>query len=318
MSLSFKEMVKGINPKFLDFYRLETLQVNLGDMCNQHCMHCHIDAGPKAGKIMSKEVMEEIIRFLRDHKGHILDITGGCPELNPNFRFFIDEVHRLTSRLMIRTNLTILVEKETDWIPQWYRERQIVVMASLPCYTKENVDKQRGDGVFEKSIKALKRLNELGYGDSYELNLVYNPGGDFLPGSQKKLELEYKKELFDNYGIIFNNLLTITNAPLGRFKNYLKACGQFEQYTNLLVDNFNPESAESIMCRRLISVDWQGILYNCDFNQAAGLPIRDKTGKILGINDIKEAIQRKFEIVTAKHCYCCTAGAGSSCTGVLV
>jgi len=318
MIVDFREKIKNINPKLLSFDKLETLQVNLGNMCNQHCEHCHIDAGPAGNKIMNKEVMEKIIKFLRNQKGPTLDITGGCPELNPNFKFFIEETRGLTSRLMVRTNLTIFLERGMDWIPQWYKEHQIVLIASLPCYTEENVDKQRGNGAFEKSIKALKKLNELGYGDSLELNLVYNPGGDFLPGLQKELEMDYKKQLFENYGIIFNNLFTITNAPLGRFKNYLKANGQIEEYINLLADNFNPDAAANIMCRTLISIDWQGILYNCDFNQAAGLPIRNKARKILEIDDIQYAIQNGHEIVTDGHCYCCTAGSGSSCTGVLV
>ena len=219
---------------------------------------------------------------------------------------------------MVRTNLTILLEEGKDWIPQWYRDNQVVVMASMPCYTKENVDKQRGNGVYEKSIKVLKRLNELGYGDSLELNLVYNPGGAFLPGPQKELEMDYKRELSQNHGLRFHNLFTITNAPIGRFKNYLKANGLLEQYTELLADNFNPDAVRNIMCRTLISVDWQGILYNCDFNLALGLPIRNKAGKILKIDDIQDAIQSGNEIAVAEHCYSCTAGAGSSCTGVLV
>jgi len=318
MIADIEERIKKLNPNFLCSSKLETLQVNLGNMCNQHCKHCHIGASPAGSKIMSREVMEEIIDFLQNQKGLILDITGGSPELHPNFRFFIEETHKLTSRLMVRTNLTIFFEKGMYWIPRWYRNHRVVLIASLPCYTQENVDKQRGNGVFEKSIKALRKLNQLGYGDCLELNLVYNPGGDFLPGPQRDLETDYKKQLFKNHGIRFDSLFTITNAPLGRFKDYLKANGRLERYIRLLANNFNPDAASNIMCRALISVDWQGVLYNCDFNLAAGLPIRDRTGKTLGIDRIQEAIQGGYETVVAEHCYSCIAGAGSSCTGVLI
>ncbi|MBA7466752.1 hypothetical protein ES707_01942 [subsurface metagenome] len=317
MVYDFKKTMENINPESLRFSKLETLQVNLGNMCNQCCMHCHIDAKPTGNKIMRKEVMKKIINFIRDHKGIVLDITGGSPELNPNFKFFISETYGLVSRVMVRTNLTVFLEKSMDSIPRWYRDHGVIVIASMPCYTEENVRKQRGKGVFEKSIKALKKLNELGYGKSLELNLVYNPGADFLPASQKQLETDYKKQLFENYGIIFNNLFTLTNVPLGRFRSYLKANGRLKLYIKLLADNFNPEAAQNIMCRTLVSVDWQGILYNCDFNQAAGLPIRDRFGKIVEIDNIQEAIQSGQDIVTSEHCYCCTAGAGSSCTGAL-
>ena len=310
--------MKNLNPKLLCFNKLETLQVNMGNVCNQHCKHCHVGASPTGSKIMSKEVMEEIIDFLRNQKGLILDITGGAPELHPNLRFFIEETGKLTSRLMVRTNLTIFFEKGMDWIPQWYRDHQVTIIASLPCYTRQNVDKQRGTGVFEKSVEALRKLNELGYGDSVELNLVYNPGGDFLPGSQKELETDYKKQLFKNHGIKFHRLFTLTNTPLGRFKDYLEANGRLERYMRLLANNFNPDTASNVMCRTLIGVDWQGILYNCDFNLAAGLPIRDRAGKILEIDHVQDTIQSGYEIVVAEHCYSCTAGAGSSCTGVLI
>jgi radical SAM/Cys-rich protein len=318
MVIDFKERVERIDPKVLSFDKLKTLQVNLGNICNQCCQHCHIEANPAGNKIMRRDVMKKIINFLRNQGSITLDITGGCPELHPDFKFFVEETRRLASRLLVRTNLTILLEKEKNWIPQWYKDNQVVVIASLPCYTKENVDNQRGEGVYAKSIKALKILNELGYGDSLELNLVYNPGGNFLPGSQRELENDYKRELSQNYGLRFHSLFTITNAPIGRFKNYLKANGLLEQYTRLLTDSFNPGAVRNIMCRTLVSVDWQGLLYNCDFNQALGLPVKNKTGKILEIDNIEEAIQGGTEIVVAEHCYSCTAGEGSSCTGVLV
>ncbi len=310
----FKKIVEDVNSEFLQFKELETLQVNLGNRCNQRCAHCHLKASPEGSNIMSRNVMEKIIHFLKNQRRLILDITGGSPELNPNFKFFLESAH--VSRLMVRTNLTALLEEGMEWIPEWYKNHKVVVIASLPCYTEENVNKQRGNGVFKKSIGVLKRLNELEYGGSLELNLVYNPGGDFLPGAQQELEKAYKEQLYENYGITFTNLFTITNAPLGRFKNYLIANGKLEQYMKLLTDNFNPQAAANIMCRTLISVDYRGHLYNCDFNQVLELPIRNRDGRIMTIDDI-EAIRKGDEIVMAEHCYCCTAGAGSSCTGAL-
>lgn len=314
----FRNRVEGVDSRFLSFDKLKTLQVNLGNVCNQSCQHCHVGASPSGNRVMSPNVMGKIVNLLRNQESVALDITGGCPELHPDFKVFVEETRGLTSRIMVRTNLTVLLEEGKNWIPQWYKDNNVVVIASLPCYTKENVDRQRGDGVYEKSIEALKRLNELGYGGSLELDLVYNPGGPSLPGSQRELETDYKRELFKNHGLRFHNLFTITNAPIGQFRNHLEANGLLEQYTRLLADSFNPGAAASLMCRSLISVDWQGVLYNCDFNQALGLPIRNGTGRILTIDDAPEAIQRGHEITVAEHCYCCTAGAGSSCTGTLV
>jgi radical SAM/Cys-rich protein len=314
----FEEKIRKINPDFLCFDKFITLQVNLGNICNQSCELCHLAAGPAGKSIMNEEVMEKIIMLLNHHSGLILDITGGCPELNPYFKSFVEKSCGLVSRLMVRTNLTILTEQDMAWVPEWYSRHQVVLMGSLPCYTEENVDRQRGNGVFKKSIDALRKLNELGYGSSLELNLIYNPACDSLPGSQKMLEDNYREKLFEDYGIRFNNLFTITNAPLGRFRSYLESSGKTEHYFNMLLDNFNPDTAGNIMCRTLINIDWQGILYNCDFNQAARLPMRSRDGKIMTIDDLKDAIQKGHEIVRSDHCYCCTAGAGSSCTGVLV
>lgn len=317
MSNEFKETVEKLNPTILQFDRLETIQVNLGNLCNLQCKHCHIEAGPSGDRIMSKGTMEKIIRFLKKNQGLVLDITGGSPELNPHFKFFVETAYNDVCQIMVRTNLCVLLEDGMEWIPPWYRNHNVVIIGSLPCYTKENVDKQRGDGVYDKNIRALKLLNELGYGDSLELNLVYNPSDDFLPGDQQELEQAYKKELFDNFEVTFNHLYTITNAPIGRFREYLTANGRLEQYTQLLKENFNPEAAEHIMCRTLISIGWEGNLYNCDFNQALDMPLKDNNGKIMIIDDI-DALHGDYEIITAQHCYCCTAGAGSSCTGVLV
>lgn len=218
---------------------------------------------------------------------------------------------------MVRTNLTVLLEEGKDWIPRWYRDNRIIVIASMPCYTKKNVDVQRGEGVFEKCVKSLRTLNDLGYGDSLELNLAYNPLEAYLPGSQKELEEAYKEELFQHYGLRFNKLFTITNAPIGRFKKHLETNREANKYISLLSDNFNPNVVKDIMCRTLISVDWRGILYNCDFNLALGLPIRNESGYAADVNGIEDVIKNGFEIVVAEHCYACTAGTGSSCTGTL-
>ena len=318
--MDFENTIANIDRQLLQFKGLQTLQVNLGNRCNQSCAHCHVQAGPDGQKIMSREVMKKIIVFLQKHEGLVVDVTGGCPELNPESKSFIDSIYELASRLIVRTNLTIFFEPGLDWIPQWYSRRGVTLVASLPYYIKEDVDKQRGEGVFEKSIGALKMLNELGYGyqEQLELNLVYNPGVEFLPAPQEQLEADYKRELDEKYGIRFNKLFCITNMPIGRFKQYLEAKGCLERYLQLLVDNFNPDVAESIMCRSLISVDYRGTLYNCDFNQALGLAITDTDGIAATIEQLGDILSGDIEIITAEHCFCCTAGTGSSCTGSLM
>ncbi len=314
----FKETVFRMNPTIINFEKLLTLQVNLGNRCNQSCEHCHVAAGPDGANEMSLEVMGKIVFFLRNQRGVVLDITGGCPELHPHFKYFLEEVHGLVSTLMVRTNLTVLTEPEMGWLPAWYQKLGVVLIASLPCYTEETVNKQRGNGVFKKSLDALKKLNELGYGSSLQLNLIYNPAGDFLPPSQQQLEEDYRRQLSERYGITFNRLFTIINAPLGRFKDYLESRGRVEDYIKLLVKNFNPDAAKNIMCRTLINVDWRGVLFNCDFNQASGLPLRARNGRVMTIDAISDVLEVGCEIVTGDHCYCCTAGLGSSCTGALV
>ncbi|MHC4174020.1 MAG: arsenosugar biosynthesis radical SAM (seleno)protein ArsS [Planctomycetota bacterium] len=320
METDFKEKLFNTDPRLLRFDKLQTLQVNLGNRCNQSCVHCHVQAGPTGQRIMSKSVMEKIINFLQYHRGLCVDITGGCPELNPDFKFFVENVHGLTSPLMVRTNLTVFFEPGLEWVPRWYKEHKVVVIGSLPCYKPVNVEKQRGEGVFKKSVRALKLLNKLRYGcdKGPELNLVYNPGGDFLPGPQEQLEADYKRELNKKYGVRFNNLFTIVNAPIGRFRRYLEANGRLKPYLQLLVENFNTEAAENIMCRNLMSIDYRGVLYNCDFNQALGLPIIDAAGNNLAIEQLEDLLSEDIEIITGEHCFCCTAGAGSSCTGSLV
>jgi radical SAM/Cys-rich protein len=320
MIVDFKKEVENIDSELLSFDRLQTLQVNLGDRCNQSCTHCHVQAGPNGKKIMSKKVMERIVGFLRRHPGLAVDVTGGCPELNPDFRFFIESIYEVASPLMVRTNVTVFFEPDLNWVPKWYSRKKVVLIVSLPCYTAENVDGQRGAGTFKKSLAALKMLNDLGYGlnGQLEMNLVYNPGGDFLPGRQDQLEADYKRQLNEKYGVRFNRLFTMTNAPIGRFRHHLEANGQLEQYQRLLVENFNPEAAENIMCRSLISIDYKGVAYNCDFNQALGLPITDSGGQVVSIERLEEILSDGIELVTGEHCFCCTAGAGSSCTGSLV
>ena len=317
MAAAFKERLQEINPVYIKFDTLQTLQINLGNLCNLSCVHCHLGASPNGKKVMDKEVMKKIVGFLSRKSGLILDITGGCPEMNPDFRFFVEATDGLAQRRIVRSNLTIMTEPGMEWLPEFYREHQLVIIASLPCYLEENVDRQRGKGVYNKSISALKQLNMLGYGGNLELNLVYNPGGNYIPGSQKALELAYKAELLEHHGIVFNHLYTITNAPIGRFREYLESHGLLERYLNLLATSFNPNAAGNIMCRTLVSIDWKGFLYNCDFNQAIGLPITEEQRGILKIEDLEAAAIKGNELFLAQHCYCCTAGEGSSCTGAL-
>lgn len=317
MVAAFKERLRAINPIYSKFDTLQTLQVNLGNLCNLSCRHCHVGASPQGDRIMGKEVMAKIAGFLSRREGITLDITGGCPELNPHFRYLVAATAGLSPRRLVRSNLTIVTEPGMEWLPGFYREQNLTIIASLPCYLEENVDRQRGEGVYARSIAALRQLNGVGYGDELELNLVYNPGGDFVPGSQRELEAAYKKELLERHGIRFNNLYTITNAPIGRFREYLEAKGTYMRYLNLLATSFNPDAAGSIMCRTLVSVDWKGFLYNCDFNQASGLPITGEEGGLLKIDDLEEAAKSGNELFLAQHCYCCTAGEGSSCTGAL-
>jgi radical SAM/Cys-rich protein len=315
----FDQTLQTIDPKPPRLDNLGMLQINLGNRCNQACVHCHVQAGPTGQKIMPRQVMQQITGFLRNHPGLCIDVTGGCPELNPDYTFFLENIQPLASPLMVRTNFTVFFEPGLEWIPEWYRNHNVIIIGSLPCYTQDNVDKQRGQDVFGRSIEAIKLLNDLGYGRKHnlQLNLVYNPGADFLPASQQQLEADYKKQLLEDYNISFDSLFTITNAPIGRFKQYLEANGLLDKYLELLAENFNPDAVQNIMCRNLISVDYRGILYNCDFNQALDLAIIDKAGQIATIDQLENILSQKVQIITGQHCFCCTAGAGSSCTGSL-
>ena len=318
MIAAFKERLQEIDPDYITFDTLQTLQVNLGNLCNLRCTHCHVNASERGTRIMGQEVMTQIARFLARHPGLVLDITGGCPEMNPDFRLLIESTDGLAERRILRSNLAIMAEEGMGWLPGFCRSHGLVITASLPCYLEENVDRQRGTGVYAKSIAVLKELNRLGYGAGLELNLVYNPGGHYLPGGQQELQNAYTEELRSRHGIVFNNLFTITNAPVGRFRDYLEAQGGYEHYLNLLATRFNPTAARNIMCRSLISIDWQGQVYNCDFNQAVGIPVAKEDGTSLTLAALDAAALEGREIHLAQHCYCCTAGEGSSCTGALV
>lgn len=277
-----------------------------------------MDAGPKRTEIMTWETMEKIIDWVADNNVKKVDITGGAPELNPHFRSFVDTLLELDVLVTVRCNLTVLFEPGQDDLAPWYAQRKIRLVCSLPCYTQENVDAQRGRGVFLKSIDALRQLNDHKYGLDKELplDLVYNPGGAFLPPPQQSLEADYKKNLQDDFGVRFSNLLTLTNLPINRFAHYLERIGKFTEYQQLLVDSFNPETVQGLMCRHLISVDWLGRVYDCDFNQMLDLLLEHDDGPYLW--DMNASGLDNKEIAVGPHCYGCTAGAGSSCGGALV
>ena len=299
---------------------LDTLQVNLGYLCNQSCLHCHVNAGPKRKEIMLRQTIEDVIRFLQDNQIKKLDLTGGAPELNSHFRYLVNAATEMGVHVIDRCNLTVLHEPGHEDTADFLAQHMVEVVASLPCYLEENVDGQRGDGVFQTSIAAIKLLNISGYGiegSGLELNLVYNPIGPHLPSAQAQLEQDYKRELKTRYGIVFNNLYTLTNMPIKRFGSTLISKGEFNNYMTLLKDAYQPSNLETVMCRSLISVDWQGYVYDCDFNQMLNLPLT-QDGKKAHLNDLSAARLDKKNIVIADHCYGCTAGQGSSCGGALV
>jgi radical SAM/Cys-rich protein len=299
--------------------QLEIFQVNIGKMCNQTCKHCHVDAGPDRKEIMTEETMLQCLDVLKNNPFlKTIDLTGGAPEMNPNFRWFVEEIKKLDRHIIVRCNLTIiLANKKYYELPQFYKQHNIEVVSSLPFYTQDRTDRQRGNGVFEDSIKALQMLNEVGYGKEESkliLNLVYNPAGAFLPPSQQSLEKEYKQALNQRYGIAFNNLFTITNMPISRYLDYLLTTGNYESYMEKLVTAYNPVAAENVMCRNTISIGWDGYLYDCDFNQMLELKV-DCTSKHISQFNIETLNNRK--IIVGQHCYGCTAGSGSSCGGAV-
>ena len=300
--------------------RLETLQVNLGYLCNLACVHCHVAAGPNRKELMDRDNIETVLDFIRAQRITTLDLTGGSPEMNPHFRYLVAQARALGVHVMDRLNPTIIEEPGYEWVAPFLAEQQLEVVASLPCYSEQNVDLQRGKGVFESSIDALRKLNALGYGQPGServLNLVYNPAGPTLPPPQQALEADYKQHLADEHGIVFNNLFTLANMPIQRFGSMLISKGQFEAYMALLKNAYNPETLGNVMCRNLISVDWKGYIYDCDFNQMLGLPLPSQTG---GNRHLRDLVETDFEgqpIAVAEHCYGCTAGQGSSCGGAL-
>ncbi len=313
----FRNRVAEVDGRFTTFNRLETLQVNLGDLCNLSCAHCHHHASPRGARIMGRPVMDRIVAFLVRYPGLTLDITGGCPEMNPDFRYFIEGTKGRAARRIVRSNLAIALEPGMEWLPGFYREQGLVVMASLPCYEPENVEKQRGDGVFSRSIEALRRLNKQGYGRNLELHLVHNPGNGSVSGSRDMLEQYYRKELLRNFGISFSTLHCMNNTPLGRFREQLERRGTYRRYVEHLMEKFNPEATGQIMCRTLVSIGWDGGVYNCDFNLAAGLPLMRGDGSRVAIDHIDEVIVAGSAILMAEHCFSCTAGQGSGCGGTV-
>jgi len=310
--------------------RPEILQVNVGKLCNLTCVHCHVNAGPKRKEIMTRKTIDRIVEWLGETDIPTVDLTGGAPEMIPDFRHFIERVTELKpSRHVIdRCNLSILLERGYEDLAGFLAKRQVEIIASMPCYSAENVNAQRGEGVFEASIAALQLLNSLGYGTDAELplHLVYNPVGAFLPPSQDELESDYKRELQTHFGIVFNRLFTLSNLPIGRFAAYLRHNNELDKYMQLLIDAFNPATIEGLMCRNTMSVGWRGEVYDCDFNQQLGMQwvARDsdhngsENSKPIFLWEVDPDSLEHREIMTGNHCFGCTAGAGSSCGGAIM
>ena len=299
---------------------LNILQVNLGYLCNQQCLHCHVNASPRRTEIMTRSTINEVLDVIKHTGVDTLDLTGGAPEMNPDFRYLISEARLLNVKVIDRCNLTVLSEPGYEGLAEFLAEQQVEVVASLPCYLEENVDGQRGDGVYQKSITGLQQLNALGYGQAdsnLKLNLVYNPTGAFLPPSQESLKTDYQTFLKEKFNIVFNEIFTITNMPIARFGSTLMSKGEFDNYMNLLKASYSASNLKSVMCRDQISVDWQGYLYDCDFNQMLKLNTQDEQDNKLMLKDLMTRSLDELPIVVADHCYGCTAGQGSSCGGAL-
>lgn len=300
---------------------VEALQVNLGRYCNLACIHCHVEAGPTRKEMMSRENIEAVLRFLGASGIPTLDITGGAPELHGQFDYLVESARRMGRHVMDRCNLTVIFEEGKDYLPEFFRRHRVELVCSLPCYSIENVDKQRGKGTFDGSIRALQIFNELGYGkpeSGLTLNLVYNPVGPHLPPPQEKLVQDYKRILYDEFGIVFNQLFCLTNMPITRYATHLKLRREYDRYMELLESSFNASTVDHVMCRNLISVGWDGWIYDCDFNQMLDLPIADGGGKRLHIASLTLEQLARPAITVGDHCYACTAGAGSSCGGTLI
>lgn len=297
--------------------RIDTLQVNVGKLCNQACKHCHVDASPRRTEIMSRETVDACLRVLQKYRIPTLDVTGGAPEMIPDFRYFVKSARMLGAKIIVRHNLTVMFEPGQADLPEFFAENEVEVVSSLPYFLAAQTDAQRGKGVFEKSVDALKRLNSMGYGkeEKLRLNLVYNPVGAFLPPAQDGIEADFRRELKARYDIVFNRLLTITNVPVARFLDWLRRSGNEEKYMQKLVNAFNPATVPGLMCRNLISVDWTGRLFDCDFNQMLELSLEKTLPNTIFDFDLEKLKNRSVN--TADHCFACTAGAGSSCGGAV-
>ncbi|WNW01355.1 arsenosugar biosynthesis radical SAM protein ArsS [Tenacibaculum sp. HL-MS23] len=316
---TFAKKIKETNQFPLRPKKLEILQINLGYMCNQVCAHCHVDAGPDRKEIMTTETMQQCLDVIKKTEAHTLDLTGGAPEMNPNFRWFVEEASKAGIKdFIVRSNLTIIrANKKYYDLPEFFKKHNVHVVSSMPHWTRGKTDKQRGDGVFDKSIKALQMLNDVGYGtegSDLKLDLVYNPSGAFLPGDQAALENDFKKALKDDFNIDFHNLFAITNLPISRFLDYLIASENYEEYMHSLVEAYNPMAVENVMCTNTLSISWDGNLYDCDFNQMLNLKVNSK---VKHISEYNEELLQDRDIIINQHCYGCTAGAGSSCQGVV-
>lgn len=312
----FEDKLDGIGLFPLKPTGIEIFQMNVGYMCNMTCKHCHVDAGPDREEIMSKETFEYCLEALKDSDIETVDLTGGAPEMNPHFRWFVKEAARMGKHIIVRSNLTILTTNKFSDLPEFFKEHNVEVTCSLPFYSKSRTDRQRGKGTYDKSIIALKRLNEIGYGKENTglmLNLVYNPVGAFLPGDQEEIKQEFKKELKQTHDIEFNDLYTITNLPISRFLNFLLMSGNLEDYMIKLVESFNPSAAMGVMCRNTISIGWDGKLFDCDFNQM--LEMETHSDSVQHIKDFDLDVLNDREIKVNQHCFGCTAGSGSSCGG---
>ncbi len=316
---TFKNKISETNQFPLKAKTLEILQINVGYMCNQVCEHCHVDAGPDRKEIMTKETMQQILDVIKTTGAHTLDLTGGAPEMNPNFRWFVEKASKIgVQDFIVRSNLTIIrANKKYYDLPDFFKKHNIHVVSSMPHWTRGKTDKQRGEGVFDMSIKALQELNAVGYGmpnSDLKLDLVYNPSGAFLPGDQMAMEKDFKKALLEDFEIQFHNLFAITNLPISRFLDYLIASENYEDYMFNLVEAYNPMAVENVMCTNTLSVSWDGYLFDCDFNQMLELPVNSKAKHI---SEYKTELLEGRNIVISQHCYGCTAGAGSSCQGIV-
>jgi len=316
---TFANKISESNQFPLKAKKLEILQINVGYMCNQVCAHCHVDAGPDRKEIMTRETMQQCLDVIQKTGAHTLDLTGGAPEMNPNFRWFVAEASKVGIKdFIVRSNLTIIRANKKHYdLPEFFKKHNVHVVSSMPHYTRGKTDKQRGEGVFDQSIKALQTLNDVGYGmpdSNLKLDLVYNPSGAFLPTNQEALESDFKKALLEDFNIQFHNLFAITNLPISRFLDYLIASDNYEDYMYALVEAYNPEAVKNVMCTNTLSVSWDGYLYDCDFNQMLNLKV---ASNVQHISEYNEELLHGRTILINQHCYGCTAGAGSSCQGTV-